>query len=422
MSPLLLLCLLLSTLSSLLCSACSSLTVSLLLIANQSCDRCRQKKNRCQKSDVSDVCLQCFRAQVKDPSVCCTYVHETHQGRRSDLAKNVTVTPVPVKRAKVSNVVSNAAKTVTGRPEENCKVSSARSCKTSSARSCKTSSARSCKTSSARSSKTSSAQSSKTSSAQSYKASSTRSCKASVTPTCKASSTPSCTEVSAVTKPSEEWTFHNADHQVYHCTKCKATQLRVGVHSHFSSEHVVLLDLNFLPTEFLLPNQTNIKPYYNDMITRPKFVNTGNFGQHMRFQHFQNPKQHLPFDDKHSEFELLEALNHIFVVYGRKPPYQVANKDGNNSISLHNELCTSGFLSTVFEHQQKPHLDLKHESLNKFNKENKTLNETILPWSCDLPLTSGGLKLAFYGKHGAENLLKVPVLIEVPHRYALLWR
>lgn len=86
-----------------------------------------------------------------------------------------------------------------------------------------------------------------------------------------------------------------------------------------------------------------------------------------------------------------------------------------------------GYLLTIREQLQSPHVDYEHGpicvNLDKMKRKGAS---THMPWSWDLPINRVGLCLAAWGTEypqcDEEKLYSIPVQVEVPSMHVLLWR
>ena len=105
-----------------------------------------------------------------------------------------------------------------------------------------------------------------------------------------------------------------------------------------------------------------------------------------------------------------------------------------NAIDLKDEVLYGGFLDTLVEYPQEPHIDERHHTLKIY--KNKLRGEySFAPFSLDLPVTDDGMRLCLYGSHPQGNgkkgiklaikdgtLLETPVMVEIHLGEAILFR
>ena len=104
-----------------------------------------------------------------------------------------------------------------------------------------------------------------------------------------------------------------------------------------------------------------------------------------------------------------------------------------NAIDLNNEVLYGGFLNTVIEYAQEPHIDERHHTL-KIYKDKLPGKFSFAPFSLDLPVTDDGMRLCLYGSHLQGNgkkgielaiqdgtLLETPVMVEIHLGEAILF-
>ena len=116
-------------------------------------------------------------------------------------------------------------------------------------------------------------------------------------------------------------------------------------------------------------------------------------------------------------------------VAGKPPPLST-----ENAIDLQDEVLYGGFLNTVKEKPQIPHIDEKHDALRRYKKKLPGVF-SFAPFSIDLPVTDDGMRLCLYGSHpqgygrnGIElaiqegTLFETPVMVEIHHGEAILFR
>jgi hypothetical protein len=80
-----------------------------------------------------------------------------------------------------------------------------------------------------------------------------------------------------------------------------------------------------------------------------------------------------------------------------------------------------GHLYTRSEHMQPPHIDYASTTLEAYVASVGGERREFLPWSMDMPLTKGGMRLAFYGPYNAK-MDPTPTMVHVPFRTSLFWR
>ena len=117
--------------------------------------------------------------------------------------------------------------------------------------------------------------------------------------------------------------------------------------------------------------------------------------------------------------------------YCNKLRAKKANSSANRqTLSLVQLKMNVGLLKTHYEREQEPHLDYSHKQIKTW-KANSSF-----PYSLDMPLGAGGMKLLMYGPGGdctagAEGLnksiekgliYKRPELLIVPFKFVLMWR
>ena len=119
----------------------------------------------------------------------------------------------------------------------------------------------------------------------------------------------------------------------------------------------------------------------------------------------------------------------VQIVAGKPQPLST-----NNAIDLQDVVLYGGFLQTVIEKLQEPHIDERHRTLKMY--KNKLRGEySIAPYSLDMPLTDDGMRLCLYGSHPQGNgkkgiklaikdgtLLETPVMVEIHLREAILFQ
>jgi hypothetical protein len=201
------------------------------------------------------------------------------------------------------------------------------------------------------------------------------------------------------------------------------TTIKFKIHSKFEPDTLLMIDFSFLPQDFFFSQDheqlSNI--YYN----------------------LKDPHSLVKDSEKTSSlnglttirgtlgfYDLGEAQSTSFKLHG---PQEYTNlvKDvirhflvqfGGMPVS--SELTwLLGFLYTYTQDPQDPHIDFCHKSMRRFREDyrNKSVS-SLLPWSMDMPLTRGGLKLQFYGPEDCLDQNKVSSVVEVPARHVLLWR
>ena len=112
-------------------------------------------------------------------------------------------------------------------------------------------------------------------------------------------------------------------------------------------------------------------------------------------------------------------------------PHPLSTK---NAIDLKDEVLYGGFLDTVIECAQEPHIDERHHTL-KIYKDKLPGKFLFAPFSLDLPVTDDGMRLCLYGSHLQGNgkkgielaiqdgtLLETPVMVEIHLGEAILFR
>lgn len=204
---------------------------------------------------------------------------------------------------------------------------------------------------------------------------------------------------------SKESTFPVPMHlQCQGVPKCVRYSLCDGI----PGEQAVRLDLSFFPDDFFDPRcHEELLNHYNEMVFRPR-IEKGTFSnmQHKSSEHGA-ANFRFPGDERNTKI-FADILEYFAVKFGGK------EKDSKFSIYKEWKL---GWLSTVLETQQDPHLDYKHCQLNYWKKKSQ-----ILPWSFGMGMTEGGMRLAFYGSCDSENTPLVPVEMQVPWKSLLMWR
>ena len=106
----------------------------------------------------------------------------------------------------------------------------------------------------------------------------------------------------------------------------------------------------------------------------------------------------------------------------------------DNAIDLRDEVLYGGFLNTVKEKPQIPHIDEKHDTLRRYKTKLPGVF-SFAPFSIDLPVTDDGMRLYLYGSHpqghgrnGIElaiqegTLFETPVMVEINLGEAILFR
>lgn len=219
-------------------------------------------------------------------------------------------------------------------------------------------------------------------------------------------------------------------------------KIRYATCDPFPPQLAILIDLSFLPDEFFSPtSQPEIAQHYDRMVANPK-SEVGTFREFMHWGAAKNFGCRFQFggDECHTE-TFVDVLDHFLIKYGGKDREEKEEEEGttdnvdnsNNSkkssMSLRDE-WSLGWLSTVCEYMQDPHMDYGHVRLGQYRnmtgRRSRNINgDVLLPWSFDMPLTEGGLRLAFYGIDDPSDpsmLLETPVEMFVPPKHVMLWR
>ena len=202
----------------------------------------------------------------------------------------------------------------------------------------------------------------------------------------------------------------------------------------FPPELAVLVDLSFFPDEFFSPtSQPEVAGRYEEIVGDP-VSEVGNFREFMRWAPAKDfgCRFRFPGEEGHTD-ALVRVLDHFLIKYGGKDPGAEDGGGGGRgaaSLSSLRDEWSLGWLSTVLERMQDPHMDYEHALLGQYRvkagrKSRNRDGDLLLPWSFDMPLTEGGMRLAFYGVDDPDDpgmLLEVPVEMYVPPKHVLLWR
>ena len=211
--------------------------------------------------------------------------------------------------------------------------------------------------------------------------------------------------------------------QLYENLFCK--YLEVYRHCEFPDE-MFMVKLDFFPESFF-HDESNESHVFNSYYTAcqqgddtlaPEMATSP-----MRFCNYTAKNGHLlhPGLTFHGPQFYTEELKSLFArllhVYAHMP--------GHSEFKW-----ATSFLYTIYENQQDPHVDYRQDTLKMYSRRKRARRlistagvptKLKFPWSLDMPLQSGGMRLAFYGTE--EGVLKeTPIVVHIPFRHALFWR
>lgn len=195
---------------------------------------------------------------------------------------------------------------------------------------------------------------------------------------------------------------------------------------------VFMVDLSFMPENFFYDDSHELTGrYYNacmagDSTLAPKMKTSP-----MRFCNISGRDtgralhQGFTFPGGKRQTEYIQSIfSQLLEEYAGKPAWSEFE-------------CAVSFLFTIEERQQDPHVDYRHTTMDRYQQlqsreerrrgrkrkstEDEPKKPKDLPWSLDMPLQKGGLRLAFYGCDDGK-VVETPEVIHVPFRHALFWR
>ena len=189
---------------------------------------------------------------------------------------------------------------------------------------------------------------------------------------------------------------------------------------------VFKVDLSALGDDFFKPD-FDLKLVHQPNDGPPP--NTGNFRSTMLWDPVSETAKSTNQSILTNSFFLYLVDIAVQIVAGKPQPLST-----NNAIDLQDVVLYGGFLQTVIEKLQEPHIDERHRTLKMY--KNKLRDEySIAPYSLDMPLTDDGMRLCLYGSHPQGNgksgiklaikkgtLLETPIMVNIHLREAILFR
>ena len=150
------------------------------------------------------------------------------------------------------------------------------------------------------------------------------------------------------------------------------------------------VDLSALGDEFFKPD------FGSKLVHRPNDgppPNTGNFRGTMSWDPVSETAKLTKQSMLSNRFFLHLVDIALQSVAGKPQPLST-----ENAIDLQDEVLYGGFLNTVIEKPQEPHIDERHYTLKRYKDKLPGLF-SFAPFSLDLPVTDDGMRLCLYGSH-----------------------
>ncbi len=202
-------------------------------------------------------------------------------------------------------------------------------------------------------------------------------------------------------------------------------KVKVERHKDFPPETLLRVSLDFIPKGWLsLCDDKNLSPKYNEYM---KEGSGGEVNSNRGTMSFVDYNSVVPMEKRSTGgFQLnnnkLQTDAFLSAIRGT-----IVEQAGVDSNQISTELSWSvGFLYTMEENVQDPHIDYTWSSIKDMKKRQNRMgmDKTIFPWSLDCPFDSGGLRLAFYGPEALEGHTskESATILHCPLGKALLWR
>ena len=230
--------------------------------------------------------------------------------------------------------------------------------------------------------------------------------------------------------PQDMWTFKNTTEKLPHGLDPSGSKfIRIGRHEKFPTDQIFLVSLEQFDNSFFSVKQKGVKKHYMDMVEEPEDLYRGNFHNGcMRYYDARDKKTHQWPLARHKQFHLfvdiiLKALQAVARV-----PVLDRNKRGRGKaapVDFSEELNGCGFLSTVRQVVQAPHLDAKTTAVDRHRKLalQNNLPESVMPWNMIMSFVKTDTRMIFvHGVAGHPTFSPVPHLCNVPWKTVLLFR
>ena len=202
--------------------------------------------------------------------------------------------------------------------------------------------------------------------------------------------------------------------------------IRLARHPKFPMKDVFKVDVSALGDDFF-------KPDFDLKLVNPPNdgppPNTGNFRSTMLWDPVSDTAKSTNQSILTNSFFLYLVDTALQIIAGKPQPLST-----DNAIDLHDVVLYGGFLKTVIEKLQEPHIDERHVTLKKY-KQKLRGEYSFAPYSLDMPLTDDGMRLCLYGSHPQGTgkralklaikegtLLETPVMVYIHLKEALLFR
>jgi hypothetical protein len=208
-------------------------------------------------------------------------------------------------------------------------------------------------------------------------------------------------------------------------------RVKIKKHSDFPDE-LFMVDLSFMPENFFYDDSHEyMGRYYRACVAGDSTIAPKMQTSHMRFCDISGRDtgralhQDFTFPGGKRQTEYIHSIfSQLLEEYAGKPAWSEFE-------------CAVSFLFTLEERQQDPHVDYRHATMQRYQQlqsrdergrgrkrkstEDEPKKPKDLPWSLDMPLQKGGLRLAFYGCDDG-TVIETPEVMHVPFRHVLFWR
>jgi len=213
------------------------------------------------------------------------------------------------------------------------------------------------------------------------------------------------------------------------------TKVFVFVCNRFLPRMLFKVDISFLPSDFFCCDDKVTRTLHDLGIQTNEMYQTHlNFKEELR----GNMMQTMKFEQESRTFDFLYGgppyltsfyFNVLLPGVLREVGNAIPNSVSDDEISiLFRDYKRLGYLLTVKEKLQSPHVDIEHETIRITDSKlgRKGVVDKSMPWSFDLPQNQGGLRLAVWGteypQSPDEGLYATPLDINVHGKELLLWR
>ena len=226
------------------------------------------------------------------------------------------------------------------------------------------------------------------------------------------------------------WKFGNINEPLPHGLDSSGSKrISVGHHKVFPTNQIFLLSLSEFDKSFFSLKQKGVKQHYKDMVKQPKTKHHGSFHNGcMNYVDARDKKTKKWPLARHKQFHLfveliLKALQHLAAV----PVLDRTNRGRGRAapVDFSKELNGCGFLSTVRQVVQAPHIDAKWTTIDRHRvlAKKNNLPESAIAWKMIMSFVKTDNRMIFvHGVVGDPTFSPVPYLVNIPYKTVLLFR